>query len=284
MIQWARRGNRQRGERWLRVVLALLLVVFLAYLIARTVWMLWYGPRDALPESDLQQVAVAGDQSDGAGVSASQVQSWNLFGVYQAEPSAQGDRPVDAPDTRLSLELLGLFQTRDRERSSAIIAEKGKDAELFHIGDAIPGNAELEDIYADRVILRRQGRLETLRLNEIKGLPGGGVTQVTEPTPRAPAPSPQTDLAQQRTALIRQLGLQPVQAGGTEGYRIGDQAPKQLIEQVGLNQGDVVVSVNGYPLGNEESDLAALQSYLDSQAATIVVQRGEQEFTVNYPP
>ncbi|HAR60730.1 MAG TPA: hypothetical protein DCS18_11115, partial [Alcanivorax sp.] len=74
-------------------------------------------------------------------------------------------RPVDAPDTRLSLELLGLFQTRDRDKSSAIIAEKGKDAELFHIGDAIPGNAELEDIYADRVILRRQGRLETLRLN-----------------------------------------------------------------------------------------------------------------------
>jgi general secretion pathway protein C len=84
--------------------------------------------------------------------------------------------------------------------------------------------------------------------------------------------------------LIRQLGLQPVSEGGTEGYRIGEQAPKQLIEQVGLNQGDVVVSVNGYPLGDEESDLAALQSYLDSQAASIVVQRGEQEFTVNYPP
>ncbi|HEX5679063.1 MAG TPA: type II secretion system protein GspC [Alcanivorax sp.] len=283
MIQWARRGNRQKGERWLRAILALLLVVFLAYLIARTVWMLWYGPRDSLPESDLQQVAVAGAQNGNSSVSASQVQSWNLFGVYQAEPGGPDDRPVDAPDTRLSLELLGLFQTRDRGRSSAIIAEKGKDAELFHIGDAIPGNAELEEIYADRVILRRQGRLETLRLNEIKGL-AGGVAQVTEPAPETQAPSPQTDLARQRTALIRQLGLQPVTEGAAQGYRIGEQAPKQLIEQVGLNQGDVVVSVNGYPLGDEESDLAALRSYLDSQSASIVVQRGEQEFTVNYPP
>ena len=42
MIQWARRGNRQKGERWLRAILALLLVVFLAYVIARTVWMLMY--------------------------------------------------------------------------------------------------------------------------------------------------------------------------------------------------------------------------------------------------
>lgn len=284
MIQWARRGNRQKGERWLRAIVALLLVVFLAYLIARTVWMLWYGPRDSLPESGLQQVAVAGAQNSNSAVSASQVQSWNLFGVYQAEPVRRDDRPIDAPDTRLSLELLGIFQTRDREKSSAIIAEKGQDAELFHIGDSIPGNAELEEIYADRVILRRQGRLETLRLNETKGLAGGGVAQVTEPTPQTQAPSPQTDLAQQRTALIRQLGLQPVTAGATDGYRIGEQAPKQLIEQVGLNQGDVVVSVNGYPLGDEESDLAALQSYLDSQAASIVVQRGEQEFTVNYPP
>lgn len=283
MIQWARRGNRQKGERWLRAILALLLVVFLAYLIARTVWMLWYGPRDSLPESDLQQVAVAGAQNGNSSVSASQVQSWNFFGVYQAEPGGPDDRPVDAPDTRLSLELLGLFQTRDRGRSSAIIAEKGKDAELFHIGDAIPGNAELEEIYADRVILRRQGRLETLRLNEIKGL-AGGVAQVTEPAPETQAPSPQTDLARQRTALIRQLGLQPVTEGAAQGYRIGEQAPKQLIEQVGLNQGDVVVSVNGYPLGDEESDLAALRSYLDSQSASIVVQRGEQEFTVNYPP
>ncbi|UWN49251.1 hypothetical protein ASALC70_01450 [Alcanivorax sp. ALC70] len=57
-----------------------------------------------------------------------------------------------------------------------------------------------------------------------------------------------------------------------------------MIEQVGLQPGDVVASVNGYPLGTEESDLAALQSYMESQAATIVVQRGEQEFTVNYPP
>jgi len=282
MIQWARRGNRQRWERVARAVLALLLVVVLAYLIAQTIWLLWYGPRDALPGSDLRRVAVNGGAQQSAVLSSSQVQRWGLFGAYQAEPQAE-QRPVDAPETRLSLELLGLFQTRDRGKSSAIIAERGGDAQLYHIGDGIPGNATLEEIYPDRVILKRQGRFETLRLNEVKGL-AGGVTQVTEPEPRSPAPSPETDLAQQRTALIRQLGLQPVSDGGTEGYKIGDRAPKQLIEQVGLQPGDVVASVNGYPLGSEESDLAALQSYMESQAAVIVVQRGEQEFTVNYPP
>jgi general secretion pathway protein C len=282
MIQWARKGNQQKWARWSRVILALLLVLLLAYVIAQTVWMLWYGPNDPLPESRLQQIAVATGQRTDQALSQSQVEDWHLFGAYQQEPQNNENRPVDAPDTRLQLELLGLFQTRDREKSSAIIAEKGKDAELYHIGDDIPGNAEIEEIYADRVILRRQGRLETLRLNELSAL--GGVTQVTEPAPREPSPSPRTDLGQQRTALIRQLGLKPVSEGDTQGYQIGAQAPKQLIEQVGLDQGDIIVSVNGYPLGTEDSDLAAMQSYQDSQAAVIVVQRGDQQFTVNYPP
>ncbi|ASK36529.1 type II secretion system protein GspC [Alloalcanivorax mobilis] len=282
MIQWARRGNQQKWSGRLRIVMALLLLVLLAYVIAQTAWILWYGPSDALPPSSLQQVRTAAGDNGGRQLSQSQVEGWQLFGLYQQEAQNNNDRPVDAPDTRLKLELLGLFQTRDRDKSSAIIAEKGKDAELYHIGDGIPGNAKIDEIYADRVILRRQGRLETLRLNELSAL--GGVTQVTEPAPREPSPSPQTDLSQQRSAVIRQLGLKPVSEGETQGYQIGAQAPKQLIEQVGLNQGDVIVSVNGYPLGTEDSDLAAMQSYQDTQAASIVVQRGDQQFTVNYPP
>lgn len=282
MIQWARRGNQQKWARWVRVILALLLVLLLAYVLAQTIWLLWYGPNDPLPESRLQTVNVATGQAGGRELSQSQVESWHLFGVYQQEPENNKDRLVDAPDTRLQLELLGLFQTRDRGKSSAIIAEKGKDAELYHIGDGIPGNAKIEEIYADRVILRRQGRLETLRLNELSTL--GGVTQVAEPAPQEPSPSPQTDLGQQRTALIRQLGLKSVTEGETQGYQIGAQAPKQLIKQVGLKPGDVIVSVNGHPLGNEDSDLEAMQSYQDTQAASIVVQRGDQQFTVNYPP
>lgn len=281
MLQWARRGNQQRWERVVRVLLALLLVVVLAYIIAQTVWLIGYGPNDAIPASGLKRVNAADDRHGGTALSQAQVQDWHLFGVYQKE-LAKSTGEVNAPETRLQLELLGLFQTRDRARSSAIIAQKGQDSELYHIGDDIPGNAKLEDIYADRVILRRKGRLETLRLNDLSTL--GGVTQVTEPTPASPAPSPQTDLSRQRGILIHRLGLKPIADGANQGYRIGKQAPENLIKQVGLKKGDVIVSVNGYPLGTEDSDLAALQSYQDTRAATIVVDRGDQKFTVNYPP
>lgn len=286
MLQWAWRGNQQKWESATRALFALLLVVALAYLIARTVWLVGYGPDDLIPRSGLRQVQGAASQQADTGLSQHQVNDWRLFGVYQATPSRQSDE-VNAPETRLQLELLGLFQSRDSRRSSAIIAQQGQDAHLYHIGDDIPGNAKLENIYADRVILRRQGRLETLRLSELGSLEG--VRQVARSTPPRPQPQPSSpppavSLAKQRDVLIRQLGLKPVTQGASEGYAIGPQAPANLIGQVGLEQGDVIVSVNGYPLGTRAADMAALQSYQDTQTAVIVVQRGDQQFTVNYPP
>lgn len=301
MLQRARWGHRQTWERVAPVLLALALVVVLAYVIARTVWLIGYGPSDPVFESSLPRIQVAGDRQTDAGLSQSQVNGWQLFGAYNSKVSAQQKNEVDAPETRLQLLLLGLFLSPDANRSSAIIAQKGQDAGLYHIGDDIPGNAKLENIYADRIILRRQGRLETLRLSSLGTL--SGVAQVSQsdatppvssqPAPNqsapaqpvsAPVSSPQAEFAKQRGVLIDRLGLKPVTKGASDGYTIGPQAPVSLIQQLGLKPGDVIVSVNGHPLGDKESDLAAMQSYQSTRKATIVVDRGDQQFTVSYPP
>lgn len=283
MLQWARRGNRQLWERLLRALLAVLLVVVLAYVIARTLWLIADGPQDTIPTADLPRLSLSGDHHQQGGLSESQVDAWHLFGVYHPKPqTGTGDKPVQAPETRLQLSLLGLFQSDDPKQSSAIIAQKGQDAQLYHIGDEIPGNATLRDIYSDRVILSRQGRLETLRLEDFGSL--SGVTEVSRPSRPAPPPHRPTGLSQERGMLIHRLGLEPVNQGNAQGYKIGPQAPRALLNQVGLKVGDVIVSVNGHQLGTEDSDLAALRSYRDKHAATIVVDRGDQQFTVNYPP
>ncbi|MDX1803039.1 MAG: type II secretion system protein N [Alcanivorax sp.] len=270
---------------------ALLLVIALGWLLAQTFWLLWYGPRDIAPlDSSLPRLdhAAGGQQVT---LSQTQVDSWQLFGVYQAKPSGQ-EQPTDAPDTRLRLELLGVFQTSDTSKATAIIAEQGKEGKLYHIGDSIPGNASLEEVYPDRVILRRAGRLETLRWSQTAL---GGVTEVQPGQPpatapassRTPAPdtgSSQVSLPRQRQTLLRRLGLEPVSQGQDRGYRLGSKAPKEVIQQVGLKPDDVILSVNGYSLGTQDNDLAALKSYQDTRQATIVVQRGDQQFTVNYPP
>ncbi|WP_062817641.1 type II secretion system protein N [Alcanivorax sp. NBRC 102024] len=289
MSQWAAWGQYQQWGKPVRWLVAVLLVIILAFVLAQTFWLLWCGPNEPIPSNSKTRLQVASSGKT-VSLSQSQVDSWQLFGSFQQDAAPPSDKPTDAPETRLRLELLGVFQTADTEKASAIIAEKGKEGELYRIGDSIPGNASLEEVYPDRVILRRAGRLETLRWSDSSL---GGVSQV-EPTraePASPPPEEQAvsegsdeDLRVQRKAIIGQLGLQPVAQGDNQGYQLGKRAPKQLISQVGLQSSDVILSVNGHSLGTEEGDMAALRSFQETRQASIVVQRGDQQFTVNYPP
>ena len=72
--------------------------------------------------------------------------------------------PAEAPDTRLKLVLRGAFASDDRALSRAIIADPRGKEEHYSVGDALPGNAELSEVHPDKVILKRGGRFETLRL------------------------------------------------------------------------------------------------------------------------
>ena len=286
MSQWAAWGQYQQWSKPVRWLVAVLLVIALAFVLAQTFWLLWYGPNEPIPSNSKTRLQVA-SAGQTVSLSQSQVDSWQLFGSFE-QVAPQSDKPTDAPETRLRLELLGVFQTADTEKASAIIAEKGKEGELYRIGDSIPGNASLEEVYPDRVILRRAGRLETLRWSDSSL---GGVSQVSrqpaverEPQQSQIAEGSEEDMQRQRKAIIGQLGLQPVAQGDNQGYQLGKRAPKQLISQVGLQSNDVILSVNGHSLGTEEGDMAALRSFQETRQASIVVQRGNQQFTVNYPP
>lgn len=287
-----------RAERPAQLFAALLLAVWLAWWVADTIWLFVSGPVVVSTEPPLPVIEVSKGSQSGS-VSADRIRSWEVFG----KPGERaGVVAVEAaPDTRLRLELLGLFQHPDSVQAGAIIAEQGKEGELFRVGSRVPGNATLEEILADRVILLRAGQREALRLKEPEL---GGVEQTPQVTAERPQrldrhnfpgrPPVETqpvqqqmldganeDLSAQRTMIIQQLGLAPADG---EGYQIGANAPAAVLQQVGLRPGDVIVSVNGQTLGDEGSDIAALQEFRNSGAASIVVQRGAQRFTVNYPP
>ena len=279
---------------------ALLLAVWPAWWVADSVWLFVSGPAVVSTEPPLPVIEVARRAQSGS-IDIDRIRSWEVFGTPGESSSVVAVE--SAPDTRLRLELLGLFQHPDSVQAGAIIAEQGKEGELFRVGSRLPGNATLEEILADRVILLRAGQREALRLKEPEL---GGVEQA----PQASAARPQRldrrqnfagrstvetlpaqqqmngsgssdELSAQRTMIIQQMGLVPADG---EGYLIGAGAPAEVLQQVGLRPGDVIVSVNGQPLGDENSDIAALQEFRNSGAASIVVQRGAQRFTVNYPP
>ena len=105
MSQWAAWGQYQQWGKPVRWLVAILLVIALAFVMAQTFWLLWYGPNEPIPSNSKTRLQVA---SSGQAVilSQSQVDSWQLFGSFEQEAAPQSDKPTDAPETRLRLELL----------------------------------------------------------------------------------------------------------------------------------------------------------------------------------
>jgi type II secretion system protein C len=113
----------------------------------------------------------------------------DLFGRQQTSEVPQ---VVEAPETKLNLELQGVFTADNEKNSTAIIAEKNKPGELFHIGDKVPGNAILAAVYDDHILIRRGTRIEKLMFTDSSLRVSGGNSN------RARATTPPTTSRLQR--------------------------------------------------------------------------------------
>ncbi len=69
----------------------------------------------------------------------------------------------------------------------AIIAEKGGDEKVYMIGDEVQRGLQLNAVYADRVVFRRGGRLEELRLPRADESAAAPARARTTRTPATPA-------------------------------------------------------------------------------------------------
>lgn len=70
------------------------------------------------------------------------------------------------PDTRLDLQLHGIFASNGERLAGAVIAQAGGESGFYRIGDEIADDVTLHAVAGDSVVLRRGGALETLRYPE----------------------------------------------------------------------------------------------------------------------
>lgn len=100
-----------------------------------------------------------------ATLSSAEIIALNLFGAPSSTVQVE-KRREDIPETKLKLVLKGAFSHSDQNQASALIAsDRGKRAELFTVGDELPGKAILEEVYADYVVLKRGIQLEKLQFS-----------------------------------------------------------------------------------------------------------------------
>jgi general secretion pathway protein C len=266
----------------------LLLVVWIAAQLASLTWGLLAPAEQEAPVVTAARTTPA--QQDRDKQLIRQLPGWHLMGVVakKAEP-VKTAVPADAPDTRLKLTLRGSLASDVPDNARAIIADaQGKD-EQYSIGDTLPGNAELSEIYPDRVILMRNGRYETLRLPvETKPAGNRAVRRAVQPNRRV---GTTRSSSQQQLAAVRQqlrqnpAGMQDMlrasvhtdDAGNMVGYALAPGRDPAMFAELGLMEGDVVVQVNDMQLSDPNNSGRALQALRSGEPVQVKLLRNGQE-------
>jgi general secretion pathway protein C len=206
----------------------------------------------------------------------------HLFGVPAPDPADA----AAAPDTQQRMVLTATFAMTNPKRGFAILGDSAQSARFHAVGAAVAGGVILDQVYEDRVILSRDGALETLRmpinhptiesakeaaptLARSIASPGDGEAGATADTSNRPVP-------------MKMFQLLPVFGQRDHGARIGmPRNPRQLAE-MGLNAGDIITEVNGTHVTSAQGTADLLHS-LGKRVITLTVERGTQtqEIQVN---
>ncbi len=169
-----------------------------------------------------------------------------------------------------------------RRQGLAILGENAASAKVFAVGDTVPGGVKLHQVLGDRVILDRNGALESLMLPRQSGPPLGMSAQPPPPLPNAENPI----VDRMRQLITNEPGAisdimrpQPVFAQGKQrGYRVYPGRNRQAFIRLGLRPGDLVTAINGTPLDDPARGQEIFSTLGSSSEAHVTVMRnGKQQ-------
>jgi general secretion pathway protein C len=273
--------REQPPEQWLAAInryvppgVTAVLVIAIAYQLATITWTLAPGaPAGVTPTA--RAAADGGDVTQRSSDLGTLPNS-HLFGEAHVGATPVVEAVVDAPDTTLSLTLTGILFAGEVAGQAIISANRGQE-KTYAIGQAVENadGATLHSVYADRVLLNRSGRLETLRLpKELTAAVGRAASPLLPPAVEQPSGSLRQVISQNATRLTDIVRLAPhVQEGQVVGFRVNPGRDRAAFEALGLQPGDVVTDINGTVLDDPSQGLQVFESLGESTQANVTVLR-----------
>ncbi len=255
-----------------------LLVAITAVLLARLTWTL-IEPTSVLPPAASVPLAeLQADSATGARGGFRELAALSVFGT-----PARENRVVNAPETSLSWTLKGVFTNPDPSRSAAILAPQGQPEKLYRVGASLPGSVTLQEVFADRVILDRGGRLETLRLKR-HDAPASAGRRSAPALPAAAQAEPRVD----RDAWVNDpqrfldvISANPVMEGGIlYGLEVSPARNAREFEAAGLVSGDVITEVNGRPVAEISDYRDLLAELADASSVSVSLERNGEPMNI----
>lgn len=288
-VQWFERS--QSLIPWFNT----LLVMFLAYIFAGIGWHVWLQHSDSAEHGLLVATPMQKDSNSRKDAWLDAVAVMHLFGEADAPQATRVQSVMDAPETRLSLTLRGIVALSAGSEGRALIAEGSAAEKIYQVGDALSGGAVLYEVLADKVILKRGGRFETLTLprerETFSGVAGAGSTTGKRATgaqnlSRNSSAAMSRQLRTLRNRVVRDpqqafslVQATPVMDGGKlKGYRVSPgKKERRLFQGTGLRAGDVVTSVNGISVGDPAQMATLFTQFKSADSFDLVVERGGKQ-------
>jgi len=266
-----------------------LIVIGIAYSLATTALYFLSAPQGE-QTPDKHPYIPAADTNTKSEQRIEDILAHNLFG--NAKSTATPDQPLKrALETRLPLKLHGVFVADNSDTSATIVAQKGKAGILYRVSDTLPGNAVLLEVHTDHIVLRRGGTRETLTFPQVKDSQSlttqtqasailSQATAQTAISPHDAAANYRTMIDENPSEVLSMLGIAAVDGDASSGYRVSDLADSPYFSQTGLQAGDVILSVNGRPVGDIHQDRMEIDNVLAQRSARLEIQRGTRRFFV----
>ncbi len=237
----------------------LALLVLAGWLAAR--WLLYFAAAVEAP-------AVGGLERVQLGAAAQALSDAHLFGT--APVGARGEAV-----SNLNIKLKGVLAGGVDAPAVAIVNTGDRDETARVGGEIVPG-VVLDAVHPRHVVLRRNGVLERVNLQEPQIV-------AVAPPPRAPPRRAQTSAvpvaapapAPGAVTAPGALAAPAAPGGAPQGLVIQSVPPGSLLERFGLMPGDVVRSVNGEVVTSEADVARILQSRGLQGPFTAEVQRGD---------
>ncbi len=290
-------------------VVTLLAIVYIAFLLAKAFWLAWPEPTNlALPPSSMNAANNSSER-----VNSKSILEQNLFGkadvVLGKQPTKQAKVINNAPETRLSINLTGIVAVSNNDLTGLAVIESQGQQSTYLVDDVVKGTrAKLAQVLPDRVILDVSGRFETLMLDGLdftKTVSMPVLAQREEDESELDeGPQMEGDrqidatsnqevkeaIIETREELLKDPGKlfdyirvsQAMKDGELVGYRLSPGKDPVLFKQMGLQNNDLAVSINGYQLTDLKQAMSAINELRNSTDANITIERDGEQIDVQF--
>jgi type II secretion system protein C len=216
-------------------------------------WQLAWNPVtvDAQPEESVARDGIRGDVVAGKGSAVAR----------RADRREARYPPLgELRHSTTNLVLTGVLARDDPTKGLAIISRSAESAGAYAVGAALGSGVTLHAVFADGVILERDGILEALPLTRPAAL--GNASQLPSTT------------ASKLAALADIVRPVPVFSNGVQrGYRFYPANDPQQFAALGLQHGDLVLAINGVALDDPQRGMDVLKSIGPPAGVVAAVER-----------